>query len=326
MKKSIQRNFIFTAGICLLLFYTPVIYAQDEYPLGDATRDGVVDIVDALIIAQWVCGLGTPYSLQDEADVNMDGTINILDGLLVLRYVTGHIPQLPASLPPAPEGTPLPGAGELLITPDTYEATIIFSPLDPYHPRIADTLVSSIMVNTGNQELAAYSMDILHDHNLFCYDDSVGSSGIVAGEDGFYTAVNGCATGTFSVAAIDENGIGPGDALHLIDMHLIPIDEGASEITIRINNLVDENTYTVGNPSANTLQVDIDKCTMGDINNDSTVDIIDALLVARYYVGLNPVLLKYACADVNRDGYITIVDALLIARFYVGLIEDFEYE
>ena len=64
---------------------------------------------------------------------------------------------------------------------------------------------------------------------------------------------------------------------------------------------------------------------LGDTTHDGIVNIVDALPVAQYYVGLNPILYKYRCADVDSDGYITIVDALLIARFYVGLIEDFIY-
>ncbi|MBN2440194.1 MAG: hypothetical protein JXJ04_02580 [Spirochaetales bacterium] len=58
---------------------------------------------------------------------------------------------------------------------------------------------------------------------------------------------------------------------------------------------------------------------LGDINDDGTVDIVDALLVAQYYVGLNPDI-DTACAEVNCDGTIDIIDALLIAQYYVGLI------
>jgi len=58
----------------------------------------------------------------------------------------------------------------------------------------------------------------------------------------------------------------------------------------------------------------------GDVNNSGTVDIVDALLVAQYYVGLNPQGFDSTNADVNGDGSISIVDALLIAQLYVGLI------
>ena len=65
--------------------------------------------------------------------------------------------------------------------------------------------------------------------------------------------------------------------------------------------------------------------TFGDVNNDSFVDIIDALLVAQYYVGLAPsAFTNPEMADVNCDSTIDIVDALLIAQFYVGLIPEFD--
>jgi hypothetical protein len=61
----------------------------------------------------------------------------------------------------------------------------------------------------------------------------------------------------------------------------------------------------------------------GDVNNDSAINIIDALLVAQYYVGLNPATFYPDAADTNCDGSINIVDALLIAQYYVGLVSGF---
>jgi len=49
----------------------------------------------------------------------------------------------------------------------------------------------------------------------------------------------------------------------------------------------------------------------------------DALLVAQYYVGLNPASFDQSKADTNCDGSVDIVDALLIAQYYVGLIIEF---
>jgi hypothetical protein len=62
---------------------------------------------------------------------------------------------------------------------------------------------------------------------------------------------------------------------------------------------------------------------LGDVNNDSSVNIVDALLDAQYYVGLNPANFNAANADVNASGSVDIVDALLIAQYYVGLITKF---
>lgn len=62
---------------------------------------------------------------------------------------------------------------------------------------------------------------------------------------------------------------------------------------------------------------------LGDVNSDGAVDIVDALLVAQFYVGLNPSNFNKDNADTNCDGSIDIVDALLIAQYYVGLISSF---
>ncbi len=61
----------------------------------------------------------------------------------------------------------------------------------------------------------------------------------------------------------------------------------------------------------------------GDANSDGTIDIVDALLVAQYYVGL-PAAINTNAADTDCDGSVTIVDALAIARFYVGIITQFQ--
>jgi endoglucanase len=62
---------------------------------------------------------------------------------------------------------------------------------------------------------------------------------------------------------------------------------------------------------------------LGDVNGSGSIDIVDALLVAQYYVGLNPAGFVTANADVTKDGSIDIVDALRIAQYYVGLIAGF---
>jgi hypothetical protein len=61
----------------------------------------------------------------------------------------------------------------------------------------------------------------------------------------------------------------------------------------------------------------------GDVNGDAAIDIIDALLIAQYYVGLNPGGFIQEAADVNCDDGIDIVDALLAAQYYVGLVVEF---
>ena len=61
---------------------------------------------------------------------------------------------------------------------------------------------------------------------------------------------------------------------------------------------------------------------LGDVDNNGETDIVDALLVAQYYVGLNIPGFISEVADVDCSGEIDIVDALLVAQYYVGLVSE----
>lgn len=99
-------------------------------------------------------------------------------------------------------------------------------------------------------------------------------------------------------------------------------------------NLYENNWYTQGeNPEENSGEYEVwtllgscgavDPTDRGDVNEDGTIDIVDALLTAQYYVGLNPPDFSIDYADTNCDDSVDIVDALLIAQYYVGLISQF---
>jgi hypothetical protein len=62
---------------------------------------------------------------------------------------------------------------------------------------------------------------------------------------------------------------------------------------------------------------------LGDVNNNGSIDIVDALAIAQYSVGINPSPFYTSAADVDADGNINIVDALLVAQYYVGIISQF---
>ncbi len=63
---------------------------------------------------------------------------------------------------------------------------------------------------------------------------------------------------------------------------------------------------------------------LGDVNGDRDVDIVDALLIAQDYFGVEKYVPFYkGQADVNMDGNIDITDAQLIAEYYVGIIDVF---
>ncbi len=61
----------------------------------------------------------------------------------------------------------------------------------------------------------------------------------------------------------------------------------------------------------------------GDVNSSGVVDIVDALNIAQYYVGMNPSSFDASVADVNGNASTDIVDALLVAQYYVGLLTSF---
>ena len=95
----------------------------------------------------------------------------------------------------------------------------------------------------------------------------------------------------------------------------VPIDEAVFGLTnTPMPELKDEPTPTDTSPS----QMN------GDVNEDNRIDIIDALLISQFYVGLHPEdFTNPAVANVNGDDKIDIIDALLVAQYYVGLIIGF---
>ena len=65
--------------------------------------------------------------------------------------------------------------------------------------------------------------------------------------------------------------------------------------------------------------------TLGDVNNDGSVDTSDAVLALRIYVGTYSATdVQRKAADVSKDGVIDTTDALLMLRFYVGSIKSFD--
>lgn len=57
---------------------------------------------------------------------------------------------------------------------------------------------------------------------------------------------------------------------------------------------------------------------LGDVNEDGNINIVDALSIVNYYAGIKNPNFNTANADIDGDSVITLSDALLIARNYVG--------
>ncbi len=180
--------------------------------------------------------------------------------------------------------------------------------------QVGNTFTADIFVNTGNQRLAAYGIIINYDPSI------VKIVSIVASSTGFLAAANINNTdGTANVAGFEAAGTDPNAALDLLVITWEAVGEGTAIIDIEVDSLADEATNTIGTPVGIDNTIIVTSFALGDVNHDNAVTIVDALLVAQFYVG-QAVSIDESLADVNEDGSITIVDALLIAQYYVGTI------
>jgi hypothetical protein len=62
----------------------------------------------------------------------------------------------------------------------------------------------------------------------------------------------------------------------------------------------------------------------GDVDSNYKINIVDAMFIAQYYVGMEPEKFDVTAANVNSDNKINIIDALLVAQYYVGIITGFD--
>ncbi|MBN1700151.1 MAG: leucine-rich repeat domain-containing protein [Spirochaetales bacterium] len=187
---------------------------------------------------------------------------------------------------------------------------------------VGDHFVFEIRVNTGSQMLAAYGIEIHLDFRYYeMYHLDEAYYGIVAGPAGFLSVASP-GTDYFICQGFDTSGVGPGTSLHLLNVHCTALENGVSLVTLKINDLSDANTDTIGTPRAINGCLTIGSNGIaGDVNQSGEVNIIDALLVAKYYtMFVTETPIDTGVADVNGNGNIDIVDALLIAQYYVGLI------
>jgi hypothetical protein len=153
-------------------------------------------------------------------------------------------------------------------------------------------------------------------------DTTKGIAGVEPGVDGFVSEVNAENPGIILISGFDPEGKGPGEDMEFIIINWIAKLEGRTAIALHIRDLVDPDTNQLlsrgfyGN-------LEIISFLFGDANDDGSIDIIDALVVAQVYVGLEVGKFEYGGGDVDGNGEIEIIDALLIARRFVGLIDEF---
>ena len=74
------------------LIYRAYFYEEDnnQWTIGDVTQDGIVNIVDIVLIVNYVLNTQTLNDTQLEiADINMDGIVNIVDIVALVSIIIG---------------------------------------------------------------------------------------------------------------------------------------------------------------------------------------------------------------------------------------------
>ena len=63
----------------------------EYYRYGDANGDGLIDVVDAVFLAQHLAAwkLNYPSKFFKASDINSDGTVSIIDSVLLAQYLAG---------------------------------------------------------------------------------------------------------------------------------------------------------------------------------------------------------------------------------------------
>lgn len=157
--------------------------------------------------------------------------------------------------------------------------------------------------------------------------------GFYAGADTFELNCTGL-TGEYSLVLLlaGDNKVPTSSNIQYIDQLTVEND-GTAKFTLRPKALT-EGTYNV---YISTTDKALEKVasfqygtkppyTLGDVNNDGSIDAADALLVLQHAVGQEGRILTgtyFSAADINKDSVVDAVDALLILKRAAGLTTDF---
>ena len=172
-----------------------------------------------------------------------------------------------------------------------------------------------IHINTMNQKLGSYQFTVNFNTNMIQVDNSLIEQGVESGNDGFIGFVNDQEPGKLIINGFDTNGKGPSEDLNFLKLSFTTLEKsGNTNIEFSNPTLSDEHGKSISISQVKGSNIQITDFILGDVNGDTKITIVDALLVARYSVNLFVNTFFEGSADVNSDKKISIVDALLIAR------------
>ena len=163
-------------------------------------------------------------------------------------------------------------AGDIWFEPESLEV------------EIGSEFAIEMHANTGTKKLGAYGIDIDYDQLIISVETTVGENGVVAGTEGFVSAVNPV-LGLIKISGFDANGTGPGENLHILTINFNADSQGTTALDIIVDQFLDQNEeLPIGDPAGYSGKVIVFLC--GDVNDDGEVNILDALRIAQYYVDL----------------------------------------
>jgi hypothetical protein len=212
--------------------------------LGDVNSSGAVDIVDALLVAQYYVGLKPTNFNTAVADVNCSGNIDIVDALLIAQLYVGLIQVLPCgSVTNPPAATPNSGPTDPPQAPPG-GAWLRPASLTVY---VNQNFTQDIYINAGDQKVANYDVTVTYGSNVLRVNTDLGVSGVSQGTYGFIGNVDAGTPGKLRITGSNPAGTGPGVNLFFLQINWTSLTlEGATSIGLITNVLSDTNGNTIG--------------------------------------------------------------------------------
>lgn len=184
---------------------------------------------------------------------------------VLFAYVSCVPPTTPPSKPtpvptaestPEPEPTPEPPeptaepTSEPEPSPGESAGDVWLVPQDQTVLNLAE-FSTEIHMNSGEQSLAAYGINIYYEAEKMYLNTTIGDEGIEVGADGFIAAANTENPGEIKLSGFDLSGKGPGPDLHLLTLYWIAdtAEPGTTVLDVYVDRLADPDIDTIGTPA-----------------------------------------------------------------------------
>jgi hypothetical protein len=246
------REFIMFKKILIISFimYTSFSLSAQSYELGDVDHNRKINIVDALLVAQYYVNLPTDNFDTSLADVNCTQSITITDALLIAQYYVGLISGFNCGTPtltPAPTQTPYDRTGLVYISPETQTV------------HSGGHFTTGITVNTGGDFYVYLEFVIYYDDRFLVLDHRIGEGGI---EETFGLPIAEIenSDGILRIKAENPPDAMPGyDAFTSYYIHWVSRYETnvKIELNMEVENLYNNYFEPIGNPRGQDGIVDI---------------------------------------------------------------------